>query len=99
MPFCFAPCLTGFVLLKPAVAASIHLYEMTGHLSLSKDKSDIPPPPHKGQKKQAKSINAQLQYDQSNHWDINPIFINLVSVGPVGIEPTTHRLKVCCSTD
>jgi hypothetical protein len=20
-------------------------------------------------------------------------------VGPVGIEPTTHRLKVCCSTD
>jgi len=26
MPFCYAPCLTGFVLLKPAVAASIHLY-------------------------------------------------------------------------
>ena len=23
----------------------------------------------------------------------------LVKVGPVGIEPTTHRLKVCCSTD
>ena len=41
MPFCFAPCLTGFVLLKPAVAASIHHYEGPPNLSRSRDKSDI----------------------------------------------------------
>ncbi len=40
MPFCFAPCLTGFNS-EPAVAASIHLYESYKQLSLFMDKMDI----------------------------------------------------------
>ena len=65
MPFCYAPCLTGFVLLKPAVAASIHLYEMTGHLSLFKDKTDIPPTPQKWQKTAGGLNQRIIIYDQS----------------------------------
>ena len=32
-------------------------------------------------------------------WFVHPILSDMDYVGPVGIEPTTHGLKVRCSTD
>jgi hypothetical protein len=47
MPLAYRFCIT-----ESAVAASIHLYEMTGHLSPCRDKSDILlRPPYEGQEK------------------------------------------------
>ena len=40
----------------------------------------------------------EIEVDKNLNHKINKL-LRKTKVGPVGIEPTTHRLKVCCSTD